>query len=172
VETFSRETGSDPLDPWFVTGFVEGEGTFTFSRRGAQISLYFAIKLPEADRPLLMALQAFLGGIGQIYFVPPRAAARPRSGYTRAASYFRVCRRDQLIRVVEHFDSFPLRGTKRRSYDIWRQMVQLKQAFRRPPREELGELAVRLSAASVRNQVRSGGPGAAGRPENSGEAGD
>src|SRR5262245_23670990 len=117
-ETFSR--GTSGVEPWYVTGFVEGEGTFTFSRSGAQMALYFAIKLTESDRSILEAIQDFFGGIGSIYRVKPRVP-RASSGYTKTAAYYRVCRRDELDRVVEHFDSYPLRGSKAASYAIWRE---------------------------------------------------
>jgi hypothetical protein len=136
AETFSRGTS---LDPWYVTGFVEGEGAFTFSRSGRQMALYFAIKLTGADGPILEAIQGFFGGIGA------------SSGYTKTAAYYRVCRRGDLDRIVEHFDMYPLRGVKASAYAIWREMVILKRAFRKPVREELDALAARLSAASPRN---------------------
>jgi len=151
AETFSRGTHSPALDPWYVTGFVEGEGAFTFSRSGRQLALYFAIKLTGVDRALLESIQSYFGGAGAIYDVGPRAAPTPSSGYTKAAVYYRICRRDELDRVVDHFDRHPLRGAKAASYAIWRQMVILKRDFRKPPREELEQLSAQLSAASPRN---------------------
>ena len=41
------------LPPWFVTGFVEGHGIFTFSRSGSQRMVVFANRLIESERPLL-----------------------------------------------------------------------------------------------------------------------
>jgi LAGLIDADG DNA endonuclease family protein len=145
------ETSSD-LHPWFVTGFVEGEGTFTFSRhREGSLSLYFGVKLTEIDRPILEALQAFFGGAGKLYYVQPRAALTPNSGYTKAASYYRISKAQDLVRVVRHFDSFPLRGCKRTSYAIWREMVMLKTTTGISSRL-LEPFARELSAASVRNR--------------------
>ena len=142
-----------------MTGFVEGEGAFTFSRSGRQLALYFAIKLTGADRGILEAMQQYFSGAGAIYDVVPRAAPTPSSGYTKAAVYYRICRRDELDRVVEHFDRHPLRGTKAASYVIWRQMVILKRQFRKPPREELEQLSAQLSAASPRNAKWMGSQG-------------
>jgi hypothetical protein len=45
---------------------------------------------------------------------------------------------------VEHFDLYPLRGTKARSYAIW---LGGKMA-----RDQLDELCAQLSGAAVRNQ--------------------
>lgn len=135
-----------------MTGFVEGEGTFTYSRSGRQMALYFAIKLTEADEPILASIRDFFGGIGSIYLVQPRDCAAPARGRTKAGSYYRVSRRDELLVVVNHFDRYPLRGAKATSYEVWRQMVMLKQKFRKPRRDLLDELAARLSATQVRSR--------------------
>jgi len=143
------------LNPWYVTGLVEGEGCFTYSRGPrSRMALYFAVKLVRADDELLRCLQAFFGGIGTLYRVRPRAPT-PRAGYTKAASYYRVCRRDQLQRIVEHFDAYPLRGTKAASYAIWRLMVLLKVEFPKTSHDHLDLFAKRLSAASPRHGIWS-----------------
>jgi hypothetical protein len=121
------------VDPHWVTGFSDAQASFTYSRSGKQLALYFAIKLPPNDRELLEDLQDFFGGVGRIYEVGSRSL------------YFRVSRRVDLARVVEHFDEYPLRSSKRTAYELWRQMVIAKQRFRRPERERLDDLAERLS---------------------------
>ena len=93
----------------------------------------------------------YFGGVGAIYRVKPAAAPTSASGYTKPAAYYRICRRQDLERVVEHFDRYPLRTGKAASYAIWRQMVALKRDFRKPPREELEQLSAQLSACSPRN---------------------
>jgi hypothetical protein len=149
MTTFSRGT----LDPWYVTGFVEGEGAFTYSRSGSSsIALYFAVKLTGADRQLLEELQDFFGGIGRIYRVVARAAPIVGSGFTKEASYYRVTRKSDLERVIEHFDLYPLRGTKARSYAIWRELVLVRRESGKATRDQVEELCARLSAAAVRNQ--------------------
>ena len=128
VETVSRET---TLDPWYVTGLIDGVGSFTYSRSGKQLAVYFAVK--AGSPTLLEDLHTFFGG-GAIY-------ASERS------SYFRVQRRDDLTAVLDHFDRYPLR-TKREVYEIWREMVVAKRAFRKPDRDRLESLARELSALS------------------------
>ena len=131
METFSRET----LNPWFVSGFVDGEGSFTFSRSSRQLAVYFAIK--GADRSFLETVQAFFGGIGKIYKVG--------AGYM-----FRVTRATELLVVVSHFDSYPLQTQKHAAYEVWRSMVQLKRSFRGSTREALEALAIQLSKTVAR----------------------
>jgi len=119
------------LDPWFFTGFAESAASFTFSRSGHQTAIYFAIK--SADGRLLSAIQEFLSGAGRLY-----AAGK--------GQMYRVTRRDELQRVVAHFDAFPLQGHKKDTYRLWREMVMLKQAFRRTSnRQGLDALASQLS---------------------------
>ena len=129
VGTFSRET----LDPLWVTGFADAAGSFTYSRSSKQLALYFSVKVADTDRGLLEDLRAFFDA-GRIY----------------EPAYFRVTRREELVRVVDHFDRYPLRSSKREVYELWREMVVAKQQFRRPDRERLAALAARLSERSGR----------------------
>jgi hypothetical protein len=149
------------LDPWYVTGLVEGEGCFTYSRSGSRLALYFALKLTRADDTLLAALQSFFGGVGTLYRIRPRPPTA-RAGFSKAASYYRVCRRDQLGRILAHFDAYPLRGVKAASYRIWRLMVLLKLEFPKTSQDRLDLFAAQLSAAAPRRAVWSAtGEGAA-----------
>ena len=134
------------LDPWYVTGLLEREGTFTYNRTGSggkNLILVFGVKLGPRDLAILEELKDFFA-VGQIYPV--------RAGQNKASGYYRVSRLNDLSAVIEHFEQYPLRGAKQRSFHIWREMVSLKQdAFRRPPLEQLNELARQLSAASPRS---------------------
>lgn len=142
METFSRET--KPLHPWYVTGLLDGLGTFTFSRSGRQIAVYLGVKLAASDEALLMSLQSFFGGAGRIYAVPSRDAV-----------YYRVSRRLELGHIVTHLDRYPLRGPRARVYSVWREMaVQKEQRFRAPDRDNLEKLASELSARAPRNRSR------------------
>jgi len=133
------------LSPWFVTGLVEGAGSFTFGRSGRNLNLYFAVKRPAADRPLLEAIRHFFGGAGSIYAVRSAAGGHART----VAWYYRVNRRDELTRVVAHFDRHPLRGARSEAYRVWRRMVRAKsERFRRQDHEKLALLAATLSRLS------------------------
>ena len=112
-----------------MTGFVDAAGSFTYSRSSKQLALYFAVKVPAGDRALVEDIQAFFGGIGRIY----------------DEAYYRVTRRTELTAIVDHFDRYPLRSSKREVYRLWREMVIAKQDFRRPDRERLAELAHEIS---------------------------
>ena len=152
METFLRETIQQYLlNPWYVTGFVDGEGTFTFSRSGNHMTLCFGLKLTAQDRSALELIREFFKGIGQIYHVK---AYSSHKGKTKAAAYFRVTRINDLLKIVDHFDNYPLKSTKNKQFKIWREMVMIKyNNFRRKHLDELEILAKKLSALSPRNQV-------------------
>ena len=146
----------DRLSPWYVTGFVDGEGSFTYNygRGRTQLAVVFAIRLTLADRPILAAIRDFFGGIGRLYAAPPRKPGR-FTGPCRATCYFKTTSPFELLRVVDHFDRYSLQGEKRVPYAIWREMVFLRAAHHgeRPP-DELRQLAEKLSRAIPRNRPR------------------
>lgn len=150
METFSRETAQQ-LNPWYVTGLVEGEGSFTFSRSGNHMGLYFAIRLNDQDKELLASIQRFFCGIGYLYPVKAHASDK---GKTKAACYYRVTCINDLLKIVEHFDNYPLEGLKKRSFQVWRKMVMMKRDnFHKNHSDKLEILAGELSSISPRNQI-------------------
>jgi hypothetical protein len=126
------------LDPWYVTGLIEGEGSFTYSRSGKSWVMIFAVKLNTKNQALLQELLDFFM-VGKIYNLGDKGGI------------YRVSKQEELAQIIEHFERFPLRGAKSASYQLWRQMVDLKaQSFRKPPHEELEEFSRQLSASSIR----------------------
>ena len=105
--------GDRPLDPWFVTGLSEGEGCFcvSFSQRsrlrlGLEVRPSFSLSLNEKDRPLLQDLQMFFG-----------CGWLRESRGDRTVKYESRSAHQLLEHVVPHFEQFPLRGNKTRSFD-------------------------------------------------------
>ena len=135
----SGDAPSRSLSPWYVSGFVENAGSFTYSRGRdrAQLTMVFAIRVPASQSGLLESIRVFLGGGGRIY------TSRPERGALR---YFKATRPAELLRIVEHFDRYPLQGDRREHYRVWREMVLLKAAHlgARAPLELL-RLAEKLS---------------------------
>src|SRR3972149_758438 len=124
METFSRETIQQySLNPWYITGLVDGEGTFTFSRSGNHMALYFGLKLTAQDKSTLELVREFFNGIGQIYHAK---AYSSNGGKTKTAFYFRVTRISDLSKIVNHFDNYPLKSTKNEQFKIWKEMVVVK----------------------------------------------
>jgi hypothetical protein len=109
------------LDPWFVTGLAEGEGCFCISfairpmlRVGLEARPSFSLSLNERDRELLGDLQAFFE-CGWI-----RESRSDRTFKYEARSVA-----DLVDRIVPHFETYPLRGAKRRSFDGFAMACQM-----------------------------------------------
>jgi hypothetical protein len=137
------------LNPWYVTGFSDGESAFTYSRSGNNLSLYFAIKLNFEDRNLLYQIKDFFG-VGKIYVGRPVLPGK-HSGYTKTSFYYRVSKISELSKVIEHFDKYPPIGKKASTYPIWKEMVALKKEYRKPNKAELNRLADKISALTSKN---------------------
>lgn len=137
-----------PLDPWYITGFCDGECAFTYSLQSHNlgVSLYFSLKLHENDLPLLEEIQRYFSSVGHIYRVTdPRPTAGPKV-------YYRVTHLEELQVIIRHFDRYPPRGWKAKGYALWRRMVTLKyERYGHPPHEEIIELAHELSRLNRRN---------------------
>lgn len=133
------------LTPWYITGFCDGEAAFTYSRAGGTFALYFSIKQKEENREVLEAIQEYFGYIGKIY----------GHGPARSSAYYRVTKIQELKRVLEHFDKYPLQVKKRNeAYCVWRQMVMHKiENYRDIDYEKLRMLAEKLSGLNAQSQA-------------------
>lgn len=142
------------VDPWYVTGFCDGEAAFTFSRAGGSFGVYFAIKQREDNRQVVEDIREFFDYIGNIY-PGKESAPTSNSGFSKAYAYFRVTRNDELQRVIEHFDKYPLQSQKKKqAYEVWREMAKYKlENYRNIEYDKLRVLAEKLS--SLNSQSRS-----------------
>jgi hypothetical protein len=108
-----RDTnGTVTLDPWFVTGLTEGEGCFCISftlrrtlRTGLEVRPSYALSLNERDLSLIEELQAFFG-----------CGCIRQSRGDRTFKYESRSVRELLNSIVPHFEAYPLRGNKARSF--------------------------------------------------------
>ena len=110
------------LNPWFITGFVDAEGSFTISvvkdprySAGYRVEAIFSISLHKKDSAILEQIQSFFDGAGKIKFETKRDVA----------SYV-IRSKDQIIRLLlPHFDSFYLITQKRADYLLFRKAFEL-----------------------------------------------
>ena len=109
------------IDPWFITGFTDGEGCFTcsvlkshFYRLGWEVQLTFQIKLHVRDLPLLLGIQRSLGGIGVI-------------SSSQSVCTLRVRKFQELVELVKFFDKYPLITKKIGDYLLFKQIVSIMQ---------------------------------------------
>lgn len=142
------------LDPWYISGFCDGEAAFTYSRMGGSFALYFAIKQREDNKQIVEDIQRYFNYIGKIY-TSKESAPTKNSGFTKASAYFRVTRIDELKTVLGHFDKYPLQSDKKQAaYNIWRQMVLYKmEHYRDIDYDKIRVLAERLSELNSQSRA-------------------
>ena len=112
-------------DPWFVSGFTDGEGCFLVSitenknsKLGWQVRLYFSIGLHIKDKPLLEQIKILLRHVGSI------TKHGPQSLHLQVQSI------KELKIIIDHFDKFPLLTKKRADFEL------LKRVYIKMKREE------------------------------------
>ncbi len=106
------------LKPWFVTGFVDAEGSFTVSvlksssvRTGWQVGARFQLTLHLKDLSLLREIQAFFGGVGKIVLSKDNCTFRVDS------------LKDILKVIIPHFNIYLPVTQKLGDYLLFRDIV-------------------------------------------------
>lgn len=123
------------LDPQYVTGLTEWAGSFTYSRSKGGITPCFGIRSSLRDLVVLGKVHSFFK-VGKIY--------RGGTGFQKWV-YFRVNKLGELIKIVAHFDRYPLEGMKQHAFAIWKEMVNCKRRKLPKDKVKIQELAEKLS---------------------------
>lgn len=108
--SLSKENNLNCLNPNFVSGFTDGEGSFIViisanpgNRTGLKVTAGFRIGLHEKDLTLLKSIQSYFGGVG--IFV--------KEGDKMS---YRVTSLKHITEIIiPHFDKYPLMTQKRES---------------------------------------------------------
>lgn len=109
------ESNNINLDPDWVSGFSEGDGSLfvTISGEPNRVRVMYSIGLNERDLPLIQKIQEFFGGIGRI------------TSYDNVVQY-RVSDLKDIRRVlISHFDTYNFNGNKLYNYLIWKEIINL-----------------------------------------------
>ena len=112
------ETEGISMNPWFLTGFTDGEGCFriSFTKKdnlvGWRVQLFFQIALHEKDKLLLENIQKFLG-VGKIY----------KSG--KNMLQYKIQSLNEIEVILNHFDKYPLISQKRADYELFKKAFNL-----------------------------------------------
>ena len=119
---FSTLHSNNRLNPWFVTGLADSEGTFTImidpnQKRtlGWRVQAKFQIGLHKRDLDLLLQLQQFFGGIGLIHI----------SEIREIVSYTIGKMEDIQNNLIPHFEAYPLLTQKKADFILFKDIVNL-----------------------------------------------
>jgi len=109
------------INPFFITGFTDGEGSFMISvrkspahRQGWKVQASFVITLHKKDLELLKSIQSSLGGIGSI---------DPKGEDMIQLRLFSI---EQITNIIiPHFDKYPLLTQKKADFELFKLAVEI-----------------------------------------------
>ena len=129
----THNTGFDYLNPWFVTGFADAEGSFMVhipkspaSRLGRSVEPFFAICLHQKDLFILEQIKSYFG-VGTII-------------QHKSKVYFQVRPLKALMVIIKHFDEYPLVTQKLADYLLWKNVILIMQRKEHLTREGLEKI--------------------------------
>lgn len=112
-------SSSSKLHPYFVTGFIDGEGCFSISitshnktQTGWGVKISFTLDLHKKDKALLEQIRNYFG-VGKIHI----------SG--EQSLQFRVDSVKELLVILDHLEKYPLITTKREVFETWKQSFNI-----------------------------------------------
>ena len=141
------------LNPWYVTGFCDGEAAFTYSRSSNGIAVYFSVRQRKDNQDIVLNIRRFFGGVGNIY-IGKEALPTKNSGHTKESVYFRTSRIDDLKNILNHFDTYPLQSKKKEAYEAWKELVLYKRKnYGKVDKTILEDLAGKLSALNQKSRA-------------------
>lgn len=115
----SNSNKTHSLNSQFVTGFSDGEGCFSITitknkefKCGWRVHAVFAIGLHKKDKMILEMLQSYFSG-GKIY------------KHSEDMLQLQIFSIKDLIKVLEHFDQFPLLTQKQFDYKQFKQAIYM-----------------------------------------------
>jgi hypothetical protein len=110
------------LNPWFVTGFIDAEGTFCTTiyknkayKTGWVVRSFFEIGLNQRDSSLIYQLKDFFEGIGTISL----------DKKANVLKYSTASLKDLSSVVIPHFKKYPLLSQKGADFLNFEQIVEL-----------------------------------------------
>jgi hypothetical protein len=112
------------LNPWFITGFIDAEGSFMVlvrekpkNRTGWLVVVIFSVTLHKKDMRILQDLQAYFGGAGSI----------AKSG--KDTYKFRIESLEPISNlIIPHFEKYPLVTQKLGDYLLLKSVVEMMKA--------------------------------------------
>lgn len=106
------------LHPDWVTGFIEGDGSFYVrlipQPKRVGVTAFLSIALNQRDKFILFKIQQYFKGIGSISWKMSNTVVE-----------WKVLKFSQIISVTLHFHSYPCIGKKHLNLIIWDKVVTL-----------------------------------------------
>lgn len=112
------------LDPWWISGFTTGEGSFTYFTRNRKKASGEMVK----DYTLAYEVSQRSDSIHVLDLIAKTFECGKVYSETRGVSKYRLVTKDQILSIlVPFFEKYPLEGNKNLQYKLWIQIVDLLQ---------------------------------------------
>lgn len=110
------EMSNVKLNPFWVTGFIEGEGSFHINtnKNTHKMRPVFSMGLNQRDKPLLVRINNFFNEIGSVY-----------TSDSNNSADLRIFKLSNFNSFINHFSIYPLTGFKLYNFTIWCKIVKL-----------------------------------------------
>ena len=141
---YEKSSLSENLDPWWISGFTTGEGSFTYSRRNRKKADGEIVK----DYTLVYEVSQRSDSLHVLNSIAKHFEHGRVYSETRGVSKYRLVTRDQILdTLVPFFEKYPLEGNKNMQYELWIQIVKLLQTTGRSEQRNISvdELIKKLS---------------------------
>lgn len=136
------------LNPFYVTGFTEGEGSFYIGilprrmNQGFEVRPSFSLSQNEKDKELIETLIDFFG----CGFVR----------YSKSDQTFKYEVRsleDLQTKIIPHFEKYQLEGRKKKDFETFKQVINFMQTNKHLEKEGLKQIT-RLALSMTKNPRR------------------
>lgn len=110
------QVSPEPLNPYWVSGFSEGDSSFfvSISEKSKQVRIIYAIKLNNRETPLVVKLQEFFKGSGFISHDKNNMVTYSIASIKSINEF-----------LVPTFDTHRFSGNKLTNYIIWKEVLGL-----------------------------------------------
>lgn len=117
----------DPVFASWLSGFIDGEGSFLIPRynQGRYYAPRFKLNQRDDDLALLEEIREKTG-LGTV--------CRSASGTGHPQVMWQVNAKADNLALTRMLDDYPLRSRKQRDYEIWREAVLIHNRFGQTPR--------------------------------------
>ena len=142
------------LNPWFVTGLVEGEGCFSISftlrkrlKLGIETRPSFSISLNQRDLALIKQIHTYFG-CGAVRY----------SRSDRTYKYETRSVNDLVNRIIPHFKRYPLQGNKAQDFELFTEVCRkVRSNFHRSKKylPEIIEIAYQMNPSGKRKFAKA-----------------
>jgi len=143
------------LDPWWITGFVDGEGCFSISfiknktmRFGYQIFTEFVITQGEKSLPALEAIKEYFA-CGNLY-----CNHRHDNHQENLYRYCVRSRDDLQNKIIPFFQQHPLQSAKQHDFEIFTSIVEIMSNGEHLTQEGFEQIQ-QLAATTNRKKIRT-----------------